>query len=35
MSRRFKVLSMLQTINSLAVIALIAARAIGLFTATH
>ncbi len=35
LSRRFKVLSMVQTINSLAVIALIAARAIGLFTASR
>lgn len=35
LSRRFKILSIVQTMNSLAVIALIAARAIGLFTTTR
>ncbi|MFN8596513.1 MAG: hypothetical protein U0559_10065 [Anaerolineae bacterium] len=35
LSRRFKVLSMVQTLNSLTVVALIAARAIGLFTVSR
>ena len=35
LSRRFKILTMLQTLNSLTVVALIAGRAIGLFTASH
>jgi hypothetical protein len=35
LSRRFKILTMVQTLNSLAVVALIAARAIGLFTVSH
>ena len=35
LSSRFKILTMLQTVNSLSVVALIAARAIGLFTVAH
>lgn len=35
LSRRFKILSMVQTLNSLVVVALIVGRAIGLFTASR
>lgn len=35
LSHRFKLLTMMQTLNSLAVVALIAARAVGLFTAAR
>lgn len=35
LSRRFKILAMVQTLNSLAVVALIVGRAIGLFTVSH